>query len=181
MKLYHVSRIHAKKDILDMSIAPKNDIQFVHPMMVVAHSFENFSKAINSQLVHEQSKIKGWITQKIAAEAIFEYVRSEKYPDHPSRLLFSYFTDSFEAASLFNNTNREGQGAIFEFEAEKNKCYYYDMDIFDFAVNQLITGLTELIFNQIFNIADIYWQAKNNKNIEILYKEHPVLKRISYV
>ena len=49
---------------------------------------------------------------------------------------------------------------------------------FDSAVKLLETGLNVCSFKRIFDIADIYWKAENNKNIEILYKGHPILKRI---
>lgn len=178
MKLYHVSRHNADKEILDMSESIKDDLRFVYPLLVVVHSYEDFCATFNSQFMLKLSTKKMWSVCKIATEAIFEWVRLTKYPNSPSRLLFSYFTDSMELAVAFNKKEREGQGAIFEFEGEDDSCYYYDMDIFDSAVKLLEAGLNENSFNRTFDIADIYWKANNNKNIEILYKEHPILKRI---
>ena len=178
MKLYHVSKRHAGEIVLDMSRCIKDDLRFVYPLLVVTHSYEDFFATFNSQFMLNQSTKKEWSVCKIAAEAIFEWVRLRKYPNNPSRLLFSYFTDSLETAEVFNQKEREGQGAIFEFEGDAEKCYYYDMDVFDSAVKLLETGLTLCSFKRIFDIADIYWKAENNKNIEILYKGHPILKRI---
>ena len=178
MKLYHVSRHNADKEILDMRESIKDDLRFVYPLLVVVHSYEDFLVTFNSHFMHNQSTIKRWSICKIAAEAIFEWVRIKKYPDSPSRLLFAYFTDSMALAVAFNKKEREEQGAIFEFEGDIDRCYYYDMDIFDSAVKLLETGLNEYSFKRIFDIADTYWKAENNQNIEILYKGHPILKRI---
>ena len=178
MKLYHVSCHNANKELLDMRESIKDDLRFVYPLLVVVHSYEDFLFTFNSQFMLNQSAIKGWSIYKIAAEAIFEWVRLRKYPDSPSRLLYAYFTSSIESALSFNENYRSGQGAIFEFEGDADKCYRYDMDIFYSAVKLLETGLNEYSFNRIFDIADIYWKAENNQNIEILYKGHPILKRI---
>lgn len=178
MKLYHVSCRNANKEILDMREFIKDDLRFVYPLLVVVHSYEDFLVTFNSQFMHNQSHIKNWSVCKIATEAIFEWVRLRKYPNNPSRLLFAYFTNSMALAEAFKEKERDGQGAIFEFEGDVGSCYYYDMDIFDSAVKLLEAGLNECSFKCIFDIADIYWKAENNKNIEILYKGFPVLKRI---
>ena len=178
MKLYHVSCWNAGKEVFDMRESIKDDLRFVYPLLVVAHSYEDFLVTFNSQFMYKQSAIKGWSVCKIAAEAIFEWVRLRKYPDNPSRLLFAYFTDSMTLAETFNKKERKGQGAIFECEGDVDSCYYYDMDIFDSAVKLLEAGLNECSFKCIFDMADIYWKAESNKNIEILYKGYPILKRI---
>ena len=180
MKLYHVSRNNKNKPEIDMSQTFKNDMRYVHFLIDVMKSFDEFYKMYNSPLAEQSSKERGWSKEKIATEAIFEYVRFTEYETNPSRMLYAYFTDSIEKAKAFNVDRRENDGDYFSFEADADKIYYYDMDIFHQAVKTLeIHGLTEDVFTNILKSARKYWLTSKEGNTEILYKGNPVLKNIT--
>ncbi len=180
MKLYHVSTINKNKVEINMNESIKNDVIYVYFLMDKMSAYVDFYKAYNSNLIEMYSSQKGWKIEKIAVEAIFEYIRLFEYPSSPSRLLYTYFTDSIDKAKLFNQVERNNCGDYFSFEAEEDKAYYYDMDIFDSAVKMLEnTGLSEISFENIKMIARKYWMTSKDGNSEILYKGRPILKNIS--
>ncbi len=180
MKLYHVSGINKNKPEIDMRQSSKCDVTYVYFLMDAMQTYDEFHRMYNHSLVEQCSKEKGWSKEKIAAEAIFEYVRLTEFSASPSRLLYAYFTDSIQKAKTFNKVERNNNGDYFYFEADEDKIYYYDMDIFDQAVKELNeTGFTEKSFEYIKSIARKYWLTSKEGNIEILYKGRPVLKNIT--
>ncbi len=180
MKLYHVSRNNKNLDIIDMSKSIKNDIVYVYFLMDNMMEYGDFYHAYHSELMQKYSTEKEWGPNKIATEAIFEYIRLTEYSKSPSRLLYTYFTDSIEKATVFNETERENDGGYFSFDADEDKVYYYDMDIFDSAVEILrAQGLTKMSFEKVKKVARIYWQTSKKGHTEIIYKGNPVLKNIS--
>ena len=178
VKLFHISTRNKQLNLLDMTIHKKNDLKYVFYIFDSAISFEEFLFAFNSKITKACSEEKGWSIEKLAAEAIFEYVRVQKHPESPSRLFYAYFSDSYEKAIEFNRKWRSDAGAIFEFTADIDKIFYYDMDIFDDAVKLFEKGVTQKSYEDAMALAEIYWNAKSQKNIEILYKGYPVLTRI---
>lgn len=180
MKLYHVSTFNKNKVEINMTESVKNDVTYVYFLMDNMNAYTNFYKAYNSRLIEMYSKQKGWSKEKLAVEAIFEYVRLVEYTNSPSRLLYTYFIDSINKAKTFNKVERNNCGDYFSFEAEEDKVFYYDMDIFDSAVKTLENiGLKEITFENIKMIARKYWMTSEDGNTEILYKGRPILKNIS--
>lgn len=88
MKLYHVSRNNKNKPEIDMSQTLKNDMCYIHFLIDVMKSFNEFYKMYNSPLAEQYSKERGWSKEKIATEAIFEYVRFTEYETNPSRMIY---------------------------------------------------------------------------------------------
>lgn len=180
MKLYHVSTQNKNKKIIDMKKSIKDDMRFVGFLLDRIKGFDDFNQAYNSEFMQISSKKRGWIAQKIVAEAIFEFIRQKDYPSSPSRLMYSYFTDSVEKAKYFNKKERENEGDYFVFEADEEKVYYYDMDVFNAAVKVLEKqGLTEQSFEKVKEFARTYWLTSEEGNTEILYKGSPVLENIT--
>lgn len=147
-------------------------------------SFEQFYLEYNRPIISKLGKEKKWIVEKIATEAIFEYIRQKQYFYKPSRLSSTYFTNSLDAAEKFNNVNREGEADIFTFNADKNNAFCFNMDIFKNACVSFETrGLTLDTFLYAKHLAEIYWKGYegiNNDNCEILYLGMPILKNIKY-
>ena len=180
MKLYHVSGNNKNVDEIDMSTSIKNDISYVYFLMDNMMEYSSFCQMYHSQLIQRYSQEKGWGLEKIATEAIFEYIRLTEYSSNPSRLLYAYFTDLIDGAKIFNQTQRADNGDYFSFDADENQAYYYDMDMFDLAVKTFETnGLTEQSFEKIKQISRSYWLTSKHCNTEIIYKGHPVLKNIT--
>lgn len=165
---------------IDMGQHVKCDVVYVYFLMDAMQTYDKFCQMYNNSLVEQYSKEKGWSNEKIATEAIFEYIGLTEYANSPSRLLYAYFTDSLEKAKIFNKVERENSGDYFFFEGDEKNIYYYDMDIFKHAFKELRdTGLTEKTFEHIKSLARKYWLTSKEGNIEILYKGRPVLKNIS--
>lgn len=182
MKLYHVSTLNKNKVEINMTESIKNDVIYVYFLMDDMNSYISFCEAYSSQLIEMYSKQKGWSKEKLAVEAIFEYIRLLEYSNNPSRLMYAYFTDSIDKAKAFNKVERNNYGDYFSFEAEEDKIFYYDMDIFDSAVKILENiGLTKITFENVKTIARKYWLTSRNGNTEILYKGRPILKNISNI
>ncbi|MBQ8575529.1 MAG: hypothetical protein IJ447_05730 [Clostridia bacterium] len=180
MKLYHVSTLNKNKVEINMTESVKNDVIYVYFLMDNMNAYTNFYQAYSSQLIEMYSNQKGWSKEKLAVEAIFEYVRLLEYSNSPSRLLYAYFTDSIDNAKTFNQVERNNCGDYFSFEAEEDKVFYYDMDIFDSAVKTLESvGLTEIAFENLKMLARKYWLTSRDGNTEILYQGRPILKNIS--
>ena len=180
MELYHVSVINKNKDVIDMKASVKNDMEFVGFLLNNIKEYSDFYCSYHSDCMKRCSNKKGWSVEKIASEAVFEYVRLTEYSWSPSRLMYTYFTDSVERAKQFNKYKREENGDYFWFDADEDKVYYYDMDAFDSAVKLLkLQGLTEQSFEELKHIARTYWLTSKDGNTEILYKGKPVLKNIS--
>ena len=179
MKLYHVSKNNKNRDVIDMKTFVKNDMEFVGFLLDSVQEYNCFYQAYNSEFMQMCVERKGWSAEKIASEAVFEYIRKNDYTSSPSRLSYAYFTDSIEKAMSFNKEERENEGAYFVFEADEEKVYYYDMDLFDMAVRILENDkLTENSFRKINDIAKKYWLGSKEGNTEILYKGNPVLEKV---
>ena len=149
MQLYHVSIQNKNKEVIDMNTTIKDDMRFVGFLLDNIKGFDDFYQAYHSEFIQMCSKKRGWIVEKIASEAIFEFIRQSDYPSSPSRLVYAYFTDSIEKAKAFNGLERENKGDYFVFDADEDKVYYYDMDVFDSAVKVLEErGLTEQSFEK---------------------------------
>lgn len=182
MQLFHVSKRNKNKLEVDMAEFLKGDMQFLSFLIDDVNDYDAFYQTYNSEFTKMCSKKKNWTVEKMASEAIFEFVRRKYYPSSPSRLLYAYFTDSIEKAKAFNDLERENQGDYFVFDADDEKIYYYDMDEFHSAVKVLEhQGLTEQYFERIKEIAQKYWRSSKAGNTEILYKGTPVLKNITKV
>ena len=106
MELFHVSTHNKKMNSIDMGIKKKCDIRYVSYLFYSATSFEEFLSAFNSDITKACSAEKKWSPEKLATEAIFEYVRTEKHPESPSRLCYAYFSESYEKAKEFNEKYR---------------------------------------------------------------------------
>lgn len=182
MKLYHVSTINKDKKNLDLSIDPKQDIQFTGDLVYNVSSFERFYAEYNTPMISELARKRGWIKEKVATEAVFEYIRQKQYFYKPSRLLSTYFTNSLENAEIFNKREREGKAAIFTFDADSNNVFCFNMDLFHRAcVSVESNGLKDDTFQYTKRLAEIYWQGYegiNNRDCEILYLGLPILKNI---
>ena len=161
-----------------MGIKKKCDIRYVSYLFYSATSFEEFLSAFNSDITKACSAEKKWSPEKLATEAIFEYVRTEKHPESPSRLCYAYFSESYEKAKEFNEKYRSGNGAIFKFTADPQNTYHYDMDIFDEAVKMFETGVTLKSYEKVMALAEIYWNQTIKGETEILYKGYPILTRL---
>lgn len=180
MKLYHVSKRNKNIKVIDMNTSIKNDMEFVEFLLENIKEYNRFYQAYHSEFMQICSKNKEWTVEKIASEAIFEFIREKEYPSSPSRLLYAYFTDSVEKAKAFNDLERKNEGDYFVFNADEDKVYYYDMNEFHSAVKVLEhQGLTEQSFEKIKQSARRYWLTSKYGNTEILYKGNPVLKNIT--
>lgn len=178
MYLFHVSKINRNKDEIDMSSSIKNDIKYAYFLIDAMNRYQDFHSVFNSKIIQMYATEKDWTKEKIAVEAVFEYIRLTEYPNSPSRLLYTYFTDSLDSAKIFNHTERNGEGSIFKFDADGDKVFYYDMDIFHSAVRLLETiGLTQKTFEKLITLSRKYWLTDKDGNTEIIYKGHPVLKK----
>lgn len=182
MKLYHVSTINKDKKKLDLSQEPKQDIRFTGNLVYNVSLFERFYSEYNMPIISELGKERGWIVEKVATEAVFEYIRQKQCFYKPSRLSSTYFTNSLENAKMFNNTEREGKAAIFTFNADENNAFYFNMDIFhNVCASFKSNGITNDTFQYAKQLAEIYWKGYegiNNTNCEILYLGLPILENI---
>ena len=61
-------------------------------------------------------------------EVIFEQVRSESYPDLPSRHGAVFLSDSIDDALAFNSQYREGKGHIYECSLDGGSVFIGDMN-----------------------------------------------------
>ena len=95
MYLFHVSKINRNKDEIDMSSSIKNDIKYAYFLIDAMNRYQDFHSVFNSKIIQMYATEKDWTKEKIAVEAVFEYIRLTEYPNSPSRLLYTYFTDSF--------------------------------------------------------------------------------------
>lgn len=182
MQLFHVSKRNKNKIEVDMAEFPKGDMQFLSFLIDVVNDYDAFYQTYNSEFMKMCSKKKKWTIEKMASEAIFEFVRRKHYLSSPSRLLYAYFTDSIEKAKKFNEKEREKEGDYFVFDADEDIVYYYDMDMFDSAVKILEKqGVTQQSFERIKEVARKYWLTSKEGNTEILYKGTPILKNIAKV
>lgn len=178
MKLFHVSTNNKKMNSVDMATNKKHDIKYVFYLFYSATSFEEFLFAFNSDITKACSKEKQWSPEKLAAEAIFEYVRVRKHSESPSRLYYAYFSESYEKAKEFNEKHRSGNAAIFEFTADPKNVYRYDMDIFEDAVKTFENGVTLENYEKVIVLAETYWNQTIHGETEILYKGYPILTRL---
>lgn len=179
MKLYHVSKINKGQKIIDMCKNKKNDVKYVLFLMDEIYNYDRFYKAYRSEQMNTISNEKGWTREKIAAEAIFENIRRSEYTESPSRLLYAYFTDSLEKAKTFNKDQRNNEGDYFSFDADEDKVYYYNMDVFTEAADSLKNGFSKQSFDFVKKKAKEYWTTSKSGNVEILYKGKPILLNIS--
>lgn len=180
MKLFHVSVINKNIDVIDMRKTVKNDYIYVEPLINNVNTFSGFNRGYYDPCMQQKAKTKGWTLNKLATEAIFEYIRFSEYPNSPSRLLSAYFTDSLIAAKEFNQKQRAGNGDFFWFEADDREVYYYDMGLFHLAVTSFDTsGITEANYNNALILARKYWLTSRNGETEVLYKGIPVLTNIT--
>ena len=181
MELYHVSTQNRSLDVLDMSRMPKQDFDSVKKLVDDVRIFPDFYKELNSSKMQQFSLERGWIKEKIAAEAIFEYVRREEFKEKPSRLYSAYYTASSENAYSFNRRQRGGRGAIFVFTADESKSFCFNMDIFHKAcVCFQEEEIREESVKKVVMVAREYWKGYENiasSNSEILYLGNPILEK----
>ncbi len=172
MKYYHVSSLVQSGQILRKNTKQNYCYcEFISNCDV--SSYEKFL-IIRQQLSSLNIfNITGRTANKWSCEAVFENIRSNCYPNKPSRVWSVYLSKTFEEALKFytherrSHDTQERVSHIFEVDISDNeKVSVFDMTLFEEAEQSLyVEEIAPSTYDQICEKAHMYWNnIKTPKN-----------------
>ena len=172
MKYYHVSSLVQSGQILRKDTKRNYSCcEFISNCDV--SSYEKFLNILQQLSSSNIFNITGRSANKWTCEAVFENIRSNCYPNKPSRVWSVYLSKTFEEALKFYTHERkphdtqERVSHIFEIDLpDIENVSVFDMTLFEEAEQSLyVEDITPSIYAQICQKAHMYWNnTKTPKN-----------------
>ena len=186
MQLYHVSS--SILNIGDVLQCNHLDLKrFISPFVLAARAGEDVFIATQCAARYSDERTKAiagdGVSQKMATEGIFEFVRCEKFSTMCPRYNSLYLFDGIDCCRAFATEFRKGvRSFIYTVEVQDSEIRKHDMNLYTQADSLIVNSYkkSEKKFEQAIKLAESYWAGKiaENSIIECLLGRNALVTSI---